>query len=154
MNAYLIMALIIVISYLGHNMSVVYAALILVIAKLLLPLNYMDYIAKHGINWGIIVLTIAILVPIATGEIGIQEIVDVFKTPLGIITILTGIAVAIFGGMGVDFLKNDPHIVVSLVIGTIIGVCFFKGVPVGPLIAGGMVYCLLKLGNFVTGYFS
>ena len=49
------------------------------------------------------------------------------------------------GGGGVELLKNDPHIVAALIIGTIIGVCFFKGVAVGPLIAGGMTYALMKL---------
>ena len=49
------------------------------------------------------------------------------------------------GGGGVGLLKNDPHNVAALSIGTIIGVCFFKSVAVWPLIAGGMTYALMKL---------
>ena len=71
--------------------------------------------------------------------------VDAFKSPLGVAAIVCGVLAAMAGGGGVELLKNDPHIVAALIIGTIIGVCFFKGVAVGPLIAGGMTYALMKL---------
>ena len=34
-------------------------------------------------------------------------------------------------------------VVTALMVGTLIGVCFFKGLAVGPLIAGGMVALLV-----------
>lgn len=42
----------------------------------------------------------------------------------------------------------DPEVVASLMVGTIIGVVFFKGVPVGPLIASGILYCFMKVFHF------
>jgi uncharacterized membrane protein (DUF441 family) len=38
---------------------------------------------------------------------------------------------------------DQPTVVTGLLVGTIIGVTFFRGVPVGPLIAAGIVSVLL-----------
>jgi uncharacterized membrane protein (DUF441 family) len=37
---------------------------------------------------------------------------------------------------------------VGLVIGSIMGIIFLRGVPVGPLMAAGITAFLLKLGQF------
>ena len=39
---------------------------------------------------------------------------------------------------------EDPEVVAAMLIGTIIGVFLFKGVPVGPMIASGLLYCLMN----------
>jgi len=59
-----------------------------------------------------------------------------------------GILVAIFGKWGVDVLTRDPQMGVSVMVGTIIGVVVFKGIPVGPLIASGIFYLFLKIFSF------
>jgi UPF0756 membrane protein JDM1_1594 len=46
---------------------------------------------------------------------------------------------------GVNLLHGQPEITVALVIGTIIGVVFFKGVAAGPVIASGITYCILQI---------
>lgn len=149
MSEYLLLLGIIALSYVGHNMSVFYATVILALLKAVLPVSALHYIGSKGINWGIIILTVAMLVPVATGETGVKEIIGVFKSPEGFLAILVGVLVAICGGLGVNFIKTDPQVVVSLMLGTILGVFFFKGIPIGPLIAGGVVYSLLKLINYV-----
>ncbi|WP_153944859.1 DUF441 family protein, partial [Acinetobacter baumannii] len=40
---------------------------------------------------------------------------------------------------GTGLLTAQPHIVTGLLIGTILGVALFRGVPVGPLIAAGIL---------------
>ena len=40
-------------------------------------------------------------------------------------------------------MASQPSIVAGLLVGTIIGVAFFKGIPVGPLIAAGMVSLII-----------
>ena len=47
--------------------------------------------------------------------------------------------VAWLGGRGVNFMSVQPSVIGGLLIGTVIGVAFFRGVPVGPLIAAGIV---------------
>jgi hypothetical protein len=42
-------------------------------------------------------------------------------------------------------MKSSPEAVTALMIGTLIGVCFFRGLAVGPLIAGSVVALVLGL---------
>lgn len=135
------------ISYIGHNMSVAYAAAIVILLKLLGLDTLMSAVEHNGIRYGIILLTVAILVPIATGKVTMSIMIDSFRTPMGIIAVVVAIFAAAAGGMGVELLKASPEVVSALIIGTMIGVFFFNGIAVGPLIAGGMVYVLLSIGK-------
>ena len=144
-SEYLMLLLILALGIIGHNTTVAYAVIIVLVLKLLGLTAMLDILSVNGLNWGIVLLLAAILVPIATGDVTIANMIDAFKSPLGVAAIGCGVLAAMAGGGGVELLKNDPHIVAALIIGTIIGVCFFKGVAVGPLIAGGMTYALMKL---------
>ena len=144
-SEYLMLLLILALAIIGHNTTVAYAVIIVLVLKLLGLTAMLDILSVNGLNWGIVLLLAAILVPIATGDVTIANMIDAFKSPLGVAAIVCGVLAAMAGGGGVELLKNDPHIVAALIIGTIIGVCFFRGVAVGPLIAGGMTYALMKL---------
>jgi uncharacterized membrane protein (DUF441 family) len=48
-------------------------------------------------------------------------------------------------GQGLNMLKLDPELMVGLVVGGIIGIVFFKGVPVGPLMAAGIAALFIKI---------
>ena len=148
-SEYLMLLLILALGIIGHNTTVAYAVIIVLVLKLLGLTAMLDILSVNGLNWGIVLLLAAILVPIATGDVTIANMIDAFKSPLGVAAIVCGVFAAMAGGGGVELLKNDPHIVAALIIGTIIGVCFFKGVAVGPLIAGGMTYALMKLFAFI-----
>ncbi|MCH3914255.1 MAG: DUF441 domain-containing protein [Acidaminococcaceae bacterium] len=149
MSTAIILVGLLLLSYFGHNMTMVYTMVILLVLHYLLPAKVMTYVASHGVNWGIILLSVAMLAPLATGAIGFPDIVSTFKSPEGIVAIVVGILVAIVGKSGVAFLSSDPQVVVALTVGTIIGVFFFKGLPMGPLIAGGTTYFCLKFMHFL-----
>ena len=136
--------LILVLSVIGNNHSVSIAALVLLLIKLLGFGNWFPVIESHGLTIGITILTLAILTPIAQGRISTTAMLETFKTPIGIIAILIGIFVAWAAGQGVPFMKETPEAVTALVIGTIVGVCFFHGLAVGPLIAGGLVSLIIS----------
>lgn len=144
---YIIMGAILLFSLLGHNMSVAYAVGIVLVIKLLGLTQILQGLGSHGLNVGIIILTAAILVPIADGSITWSIIVDAFKSPAGVVAILVGIGVAVAGGAGVGFMQAKPEIVSALIIGTMSGVFFFKGVAVGPLIAAGIVCAIMELAK-------
>ena len=36
-------------------------------------------------------------------------------------------------------MQSQPNLIIGLLVGTVIGVTFFNGIPVGPLIAGGLL---------------
>jgi uncharacterized membrane protein (DUF441 family) len=140
-----IILVLLLISAIGHNMSMVYSCVILLVLKLILPHEALTYVGQHGVNWGIILLTIAMLVPIVEGKIGLPEIRESFTSGMAIMTLAIGLLVAIFGRWGVTLISKDPQISVTLMLGTVLGVIFFKGVAVGPLIAGGITYAVLSI---------
>ena len=142
-NEYIILLVLLALSYIGHNMSVFYAVGVILILKVFQLDALMQFVETNGLNYGIILLTIAILIPLATGKITVQMMIHSFTSPVGILALLAGVFAA--GGSGVSLLKDSPDIVSSLIIGTMIGVFFFKGVAVGPLIAAGMTYMVLSL---------
>ena len=147
MESWLFLALILVVALLGENMSLIIATAVVMLFKLL-PFTgkWLPTIQAKGINWGVTIISVAILIPIATGQIGFKDLIRTFKTPAGWIAILA-IAVAILSRYGVNQLAAVPQVTVALVLGTIIGVVAFKGVAAGPVIASGMTYLVVTLFN-------
>lgn len=142
---YMIMLAILICGVVGHNMSVAYAAGAVILLKVLGLNQVIDVLGDKGITWGIILLTAAIFVPIATGKITWGDIMHCFQSPVGIVSLIVGAGVAIFGYLGVDYMKASPEVATALIIGTMIGVFFFRGIPVGPLIASGVVYVVMTI---------
>lgn len=104
-----------------------------------------SYVQSKGINWGVTVITIAVLAPIATGDIGFKDLTAAFKSPYAWIALISGIIVALLAKGGVTLLAKDPHITTALVLGTVLAVSLFKGVAVGPLIGAGIAYLAMKI---------
>lgn len=148
-SEYIILGVLLLLSYIGHNMSVFYAVGIILILKVFQFTALMNFVEANGLNYGIILLTIAILLPLANGRITIPMMIDSFKSPIGILALFAGVFAAMAGGWGVNLLKDSPYIVSSLVIGTMVGVFFFKGIAVGPLIAGGITYLVLSIVKLI-----
>jgi len=147
---YFLLAVILLLSLAVHNMPVAYAAAIVIVLRLFRLTKALEVLQAQGVSWGIVILTAAILVPIATGDITGKHILDAFRSPVGISAIVAGILAAIAGSSGVTLLEGAPEVATSLIIGTMIGVVVFKGIPVGPLIAGGVTYFLLRIVTYFT----
>ena len=142
--------ILVLLGFVSKNNSVLIAAAFLLCIRLAsLGTIAFPWLKDHGINLGVIIITIAVLTPIATGEIRLQEIYTTIDNPHGWIVILAGLGVAVLGGMGLQLLHSDPHMTVGLVIGTIAGVLLFKGIPVGPLIGAGIAVLLIKLYELI-----
>lgn len=140
-----LLLIIVLLGIVGHNYVVAVAAGALLALRLLHGEILFPMLEKNALNVGIGIITLAILIPIASGGIGWQELYRTLASPTGLVAIATGIFVAYLGGRGVGFLTVQPQVIVGLMVGTIIGVAFFRGVPVGPLIAGGLVALILGL---------
>ena len=126
METWLFLGLILLIAIIGKNTSLIVASVVVMLIK---------------------ALPIAILIPIATGEITFHDLIRVFKNPAGWIAIGMGIAVAILSRWGVNQLSASPQVTVALVFGTIMGVVLFKGIAAGPVIASGLTYCIVTMLN-------
>ncbi|MFZ4356456.1 DUF441 family protein, partial [Enterococcus gallinarum] len=72
----------------------------------------MSWLSDKGINLGVTIISITILVPIATGQIGLKDLIQSFKTPMGWLGILCGILVAVLSSKGVGLINQSPEITV------------------------------------------
>ena len=138
------LCLVLILSLLGKSKMVAIAAALLlamVVVGFKAPFPWLE---KNLIKCGIFLLTLAVLIPLGTGKITLFNLYQTCTSLNGLIAIMVGIGVAWLGAQGVNYMQVSPDVISSLLIGTIIGVCFFGGIAVGPLIAAGVVYLMLK----------
>lgn len=150
-QATLFLLLLLAIGLFAKNNSLIFAVVFLLILKLIgIDSKVFSTIQSKGINWGVTVITIAVLAPIASGDIGFKDLLGAFKSSYAWIALISGILVALLAKGGVTLLAKDPHITTALVLGTIISVALFKGVAVGPLIGAGIAYVAMKIVELIS----
>lgn len=133
---------------------IISVAFLLLIRMMGLQNKVYPYLDKYGIKIGITVIMVAVLIPIASGEIKLTDLVISLKSSAGIISILAGIIVAILGSYGIQLLDKSPQMTISLVMGVIFAIIFLKGIPVGPLIGAGIAMFLMKLFEILKTFFT
>ncbi|MCM3725381.1 DUF441 domain-containing protein [Neobacillus cucumis] len=147
----LFLLLLLVIGLIAKNSSLMIAIAVLLLLKAGgLEAKSFSFIQSKGINWGVTLITIAVLAPIASGDIGFKDLTSSFKSPYAWIALISGMLVALLAKGGVKLLADDPQITTALVLGTILSVSIFKGVAVGPLIGAGIAYTAMKIFGFFT----
>ena len=149
MNGDFLLLLLIVIGLLGRSHIITTAACILLVIKLIHLDRYLPTIERRGLELGLLFLTMGVLVPFATEKITFRHMLSVFTSWPGIIALVGGAAATYMNGKGLELLKIDPQLIVGLVIGSIFGIIFLRGIPVGPLMAAGITAFLLKLFGFL-----
>ena len=127
----------------SHNTAVTIAAGVLIVFRITPLSEFFPLLQSHGLEVGVIILTIGVLTPIASGKIPGEMILKSFMHWKSLCAIGIGLLVAWLGGRGVSLMSNQPNIVAGLLIGTVAGVALLKGVPVGPLIAAGILSLLI-----------
>lgn len=129
----------------ARNALIVTSAGIVLIMQVMRLDRFFSMLEKRGLEAGLIFLLVSVLVPFATGEVGFREIRESFTSFNGLAAIVGGVLAAVLSGYGVTLLKVNPEVIVGMVVGTIIGVLVFRGIPVGPLAAAGFTAVLLAL---------
>ncbi|WP_373889938.1 DUF441 domain-containing protein [Neobacillus cucumis] len=143
--------LLLVIGFIAKNSSLMIAIGVLLLLKVVgLEAKSFSFLQSKGINWGVTLITVAVLAPIASGEIGFRDLTASFKSPYAWIALISGMLVALLAKGGVKLLADDPQITTALVLGTILSVSIFKGVAVGPLIGAGIAYMAMKIFGFFS----
>ncbi|OAX49483.1 hypothetical protein gpAD87_14945 [Paenibacillus sp. AD87] len=127
----------------SSNTPVTVAMVFLLLLRVLNLNQAYPWLEKYGLTIGIIILTIGVMAPLASGKISLQTIGESFLHWKSLLAIGVGLLVAHLGGRGATLMSTQPTVVAGLLIGTVLGVALFKGVPVGPLIAAGILSLLL-----------
>lgn len=128
----------ILLGVLGNNSTITISAVVLLLVQQTFLAKYLPFLDKHALPWGIILLTIGVLSPLVSGKTKLPDWTGLFHIKM-LFAILVGIFVAWIAGRGIPLMSMQPVLVTGLLIGTVIGVAFFGGVPVGPLIAAGIL---------------
>lgn len=150
-NGEILLVILIIIGLIGRSPIITTAACILLIVKLIHLERFLPAMERRGLELGLLFLTLAVLVPFANEKIGYRDIVQVFVSLPGILALLGGAIATFMNAKGLEVLKLDPQLIVGLVIGSIFGIIFLRGIPVGPLMAAGITALLLKIFQFLLG---
>lgn len=141
----LLLVVLIVLGLVSQNSAVTISAAVLLIMQQTLLSKYLPFVDQYGLKIGIIILTIGVLAPLVSGRITLPELAQILNWKMAL-AIVAGVLVAWLGGRGVSLMSGQPILVTGLLIGTIIGVALLGGVPVGPLIAAGIISLVLGKG--------
>jgi uncharacterized membrane protein (DUF441 family) len=149
MNGDILLVVLIIIGLVGRSHIITTAACVLLIIKLISLERFLPTIERRGLELGLLFLTMGVLVPFASEKISFKDVTSVFTSWPGILALLGGAVATYMNGKGLELLKIDPQLIVGLVIGSIFGIIFLRGIPVGPLMAAGITAFLLKLFTFI-----
>ncbi|PKM81889.1 MAG: DUF441 domain-containing protein [Firmicutes bacterium HGW-Firmicutes-14] len=140
-----ILVALILIGIVGRSNILATAACILLVVKLTRLYSLFPILERRGLELGLLFLMVSVLVPFATGKVSPRELLGSFSSLGGIMAILGGTLATYMNGQGLNMLKIEPELMVGLVVGGIIGIVFFKGIPVGPLMAAGLTALFIKI---------
>lgn len=146
MNVSFVSLFLVTLIFLGvisQNNSITISATVLLLMQQTALVQFVPLVEKHGLNIGIIFLTVGVLSPLVSGRVQVPSVTEFLNFKI-IASVLIGIFVAWLAGRGVFLMGQQPVLVAGLLIGTVIGVAFMGGIPVGPLIAAGIL-------SFVVG---
>ncbi|HDG1683581.1 TPA: DUF441 domain-containing protein [Kluyvera ascorbata] len=129
--------------FISNNATVAVSILVLIILRSTPLSAFFPWVEKQGLSIGIIILTISVMAPIASGTLPASTLIHTFANWKSLVAIGVGVFVSWLGGRGVTLMGTQPHLVAGLLVGTVLGVALFRGVPVGPLIAAGLVSLLI-----------
>lgn len=145
MSGEAILVILILIGLLGKSNIIATSACILLVLKLTNLQSLYPLLERRGLEAGLLFLNISVLVPFAAERISLQDIGGSFLTLSGILALIGGVIATYMNGQGLDLLQVEPEMMVGLVMGSIFGIVFLKGVPVGPLMAAGVTALLVKI---------
>lgn len=129
----------------ARNRLVAGAAMLLLLVRLANLTGALRFLADRSLELGLVLLTVAVLAPLACERTTFADLARLFTSGAGWLAILGGAVATCVNGQGVGLLKDRPEVIGGLLLGTVIGVVFLRGIPVGPLTAAGVTALLLRL---------
>lgn len=145
MASILPLLIVFLIALLTKNNLLAAAAAIVFFMDLMRLNRFFPLIQSRGLEAGLLSLTIALLVPLANGEITMRDLTSALLTPIGVLAVIGGILGAYLNSQGLDLIAFEPSIIPGILIGVMVSVFFFDGVSVGPIMAAGITALLAKL---------
>jgi len=114
------------------------AAGVLLTARLINLRLVFPLLERRGLETGLLFLLLAVLAPLAGGAAPVGNLLGQLLSPLGLITIVGGVLATHLNSEGITLMQKEPGIVLGLVTGSVVGIIFLHGIPVGPLTAASL----------------
>ncbi|AKX95502.1 DUF441 domain-containing protein [Neomoorella thermoacetica] len=143
--ATVILILLMLLGILGRSNVIAAAAAFLLLLQFTSLQRFYPILERRALEAGLIFLVVSVLVPFASGRVAPRDMLQSFVSLPGLIAIASGIIATHMNCQGLELLQRFPQMMIGMVIGSIIGVAFFGGIPVGPLMAGGIAALLVHL---------
>lgn len=142
-----VIILILLLGILGGSQIIAVSATVLILLQLVKMDIFFPFIEDWGIEIGLTFLVMSVLVPFVSGNVSNSQVFRTCFSLPGLIAVLSGIVATKLNCRGLELLQVAPSIMIGIVLGSIVGVVFFKGIPVGPLMAGGIAALILRIFN-------
>ena len=140
-----LIVIILLLGFLAGSRVIVLASIFLLILKALHLENFLKFFSDSGIEIGLVFLLLAVLSSLLINPLDWDELKMIFVSREGIIAVLAGLTATRFNKLGLNLLNNTPRIIIGIVTGSLLGIVFFKGIPVGPMMAAGLAALLLRV---------
>lgn len=140
-----VLVILILIGIIGKSNIIATAACVLLVLKLTNLQAFFPLLEKRGLEIGLLFLLLSVLVPFAQGDIPFRDVIKNLTTLPGVLAILGGALATTMNSEGLDMLKLYPELMIGLVLGSIFGIVFLDGMPVGPLMAAGLTAVFLQV---------
>ncbi len=150
MNNSIFLLIISILGILSRSRVIVIAGIILLILNELNVRTFMRFFSNNGIEIGLVFLLMAILSSMMLTPLNADKLKNVLISRQGIVAVIAGLLATKFNGFGLALLSDTPKLMIGIILGSLIGISFFGGIPVGPLTASGIAALFLKLlGEFI-----
>ncbi len=144
MNGVPLLVALLLVGIISRSNLIATAACVLLIIKFSNLYFIFSLLERRGLEIGLLFLLLAILVPVASGKVTEKELFITFTSVPGILAIVGGALATHLNGEGLRLLQIDPEMIFGILIGSMIGIVFLDGVPVGPLMAAGLTALFLE----------
>ncbi|MEW6725356.1 DUF441 domain-containing protein [Desulforudis sp. 1088] len=149
MSAEIILGALVITGLAAKSNLLAAAACILLIIRLANMHALFGFLEKLGLEIGLLFLLLTIMVPLANGKIGAHDILYNLTTLPGLFAFLGGALATHLNYEGLRILQLDPQVIFGLIIGSIFGIVFLNGMPVGPLMAAGIMALFMEFARYL-----
>lgn len=141
-----ILLVLLILAIIGRSNLVAMASCILMAIKF----SGIDYflfpvLEQKGLKFGLLILMVYILLPVAKGEVCTKEIKYNFSTIPGVFALMGGALATHLNNEGLKLMKQMPEVIFGMTVGTILGTVFLRGVPCGPVMAAAITAILMEI---------
>lgn len=141
----LMLIIFIIVGVVGRVSIISVAASLLLVMRMLSVGRFFPMLERRSLELGLLFLMISILVPLASGKIDARDMLKTIFSPVGLITIMAGIIATVINEKGLELLQLYPSLLICVVVGSVIGIVAFGGMPVGPLMATAIAALMFSM---------